>query len=102
MAFPFFPGGMIVAIAVLGTALTLFGLGWVALERSVMEVRGSILPGMVRGVRAWIDEPGPGSGASAAASPIATRPEQAPGAAGLEELAEAPTVLVEHVRPGAR
>ena len=86
-----------------GTALTLFGLRWVALERSVMEVRGSILPGTgPRGSGLDRRRRRPGSGALGRG--LADRDPAGPGARGRpssRSWPRRPTVPVEHVRPGA-
>ncbi len=101
--FPFLPFGMIVALVVLGSALTLFGLAAFALERSAMELRGSILPGMVRGVRAWIAEPEPMPAGEVGISSTGTRPGTPPGGqAALEELPEGPAIEVDRVRRDRR
>ena len=103
MAFPFYPGGMIAAIAVLGGSLFLFRLFLLALDRGAAELRGSIGPGLVRGVRAWSE--GPGSAAGAAAAGATSRREAndassaSPSApAVLEELIAPLDVVVEPVR----
>ena len=59
MAFPFFPGGAITAMLVLGGTLVVFRMLLLALDRGAAELRGSIGPGLVRGVRAWVEEPEP-------------------------------------------
>lgn len=57
MPFPFLPGGAILAVAVLVGALTIFGLALVALDRAagrtIVGLRGSIIPGIVTGWRDW-------------------------------------------------
>ena len=58
MAFPFFPAGAITATLVLGGTFVLFRALLLALDRGAAELRGSIGPGLVRGVRAWVVEPG--------------------------------------------
>lgn len=56
MAFPFYWIGAFFAVAVLGTALTLFVLAMRAVDRAATEVSGSILPGLVEGIRDWADD----------------------------------------------
>ena len=57
MPFPFLPGGAILATAVLVGALTIFGLALMALDRAADRaagaLRGSMLPGIVSGMRGW-------------------------------------------------
>jgi hypothetical protein len=53
MAFPFLPGGAILAAAVLGGAFALFAIILWAVDRTATEVRGSFLPGVVSGLRDW-------------------------------------------------
>lgn len=53
MAFPFLPGGAILAAAVLIGALTAFGVLLRAMDRAIGGVRGTAIPGMVAGFRAW-------------------------------------------------
>jgi hypothetical protein len=53
MAFPFIPGGAILAAVVLGGAFALFMLLLRVVDRTATEVRGSFLPGVVSGLRDW-------------------------------------------------
>jgi hypothetical protein len=53
MAFPFLPGGAILAAAVLGGAIALFALLLRAFDRTATEIKGSFLPGVVSGLRGW-------------------------------------------------
>ena len=53
MQFPFFPGGALLAIAVLGGAMALFGLALKALDWTIDGVKGSMLSGVVSGLRDW-------------------------------------------------
>jgi hypothetical protein len=53
MPFPFFPGGALLALAVLGGAMALFGLALKALDWSIDGVKGSMLSGVVSGLRDW-------------------------------------------------
>ena len=61
MPFPFLPFGAVVAASVMILALTLFGLALRAMDRAasraVSELRLSIVPGMVSGMRRWVPEP---------------------------------------------
>ncbi len=58
MPFPFYWIGAFVAGAFLGTVLTIFGLSLRLLTRTTSEVRSSILPGLVSGMRDWAAEQG--------------------------------------------
>jgi hypothetical protein len=53
MAFPFLPGGAIVAAAVLVGAFALFTILLRAIDRTATEIKGSFLPGVVSGLRDW-------------------------------------------------
>jgi multisubunit Na+/H+ antiporter MnhB subunit len=53
MAFPFIPGGAILAAVVLGGAFALFMLLLRVVDRKATEVRGSFLPSVVSGLRDW-------------------------------------------------
>jgi len=57
MPFPFLPAGAVVAVSVLIGALTAFGLVLRATDRAttraVAGLRGSVLPGLVSGLRGW-------------------------------------------------
>jgi hypothetical protein len=55
--FPFLPLGWVLAVTVLVGALTLFGLALRAMDRAATrvggELRATILPGLVAGLRQW-------------------------------------------------
>jgi hypothetical protein len=53
MAFPFLPGGIVLAAAVLGSGFALFALLLRLIDRTATEIRGSFLPGVVSGLRDW-------------------------------------------------
>jgi hypothetical protein len=53
MPFPFLPGGVLLAIAVLGGAFFVFGLVLRAMDHAVAASRRSVLPGLVSGFRTW-------------------------------------------------
>jgi hypothetical protein len=53
MPFPFFPGGVLLALAVLAGAMTVFGLALRAMDRAFAAGRRSMLPGLVSGLRNW-------------------------------------------------
>jgi len=57
MPFPFLPTGALLALAVLLMTLTLFGLALRAMDRAATRVAGelrlSIVPGIVSGLRRW-------------------------------------------------
>jgi hypothetical protein len=60
MPFPFIPGGLALALAVLGGTMALFGLALKALDWSIDSMRRTVLPGIVSGIRDWQrpEEPG--------------------------------------------
>ena len=108
MAFPFFPGGAITATLVLGGTLVVFRVLLLALDRGAAELRGSIGPGLVRGVRAWVEEPERAEGATPATLQAPGRDRHvAPGPQGwsmpagviIEELTVPSDVDLEAVRP---
>jgi hypothetical protein len=53
MPFPFLPWGVLLATAVLGGALIVFGLVLRAMDHAVTASRRSMLPGLVSGFRTW-------------------------------------------------
>ena len=53
MSFPFLPGGVILAAAVLIGALTAFRLLLGAIDRTIAGVRDTAVPGIVAGLRMW-------------------------------------------------
>jgi hypothetical protein len=63
MPFPFLPTGALVALAVLVSALTVFGLALRAMDRAATRVAGelrlSIVPAIVSGMRRWTPSAGP-------------------------------------------
>lgn len=59
MPFPFWWVGAMVAAIVLGTAFTLFGVATRLLARAADEIRDSVLPGLVSGLRDWTRYPPP-------------------------------------------
>ena len=106
MAFPFYPGGAIAATLFLGGTLVVFRLLLLVLDRGAAELRGSIGPGLVRGVRAWgaaMDVPDPSAPNAPPRSPESVSPVGSlPAGATLEELHAAPDVAVETVRGRSR
>jgi hypothetical protein len=100
MTFPFIPAGAITATLVLGGTLVVFRLLLVALDHDAAELRGSIGPGLVQGVRAWTegrDPPAP------TVSPVSPPGGSPPGgaslpASGIEELIGSPGIALEAVR----
>jgi hypothetical protein len=103
MAFPFYPVGAITATLVLGGTLVAFRLLLLALDRGAAELRGSIGPGLVRGVRAWTEEhsdrPAPTTPRQPWNVPC---PGNLPAGVLLEELTAPPDIAVESVRGGTR
>jgi hypothetical protein len=55
MPFPFYWAGALVAAVFLTAVLTVFGLLLKLMDRTATEVRESILPGLVSGMRDWAD-----------------------------------------------
>lgn len=70
MPFPFLWIGALVAAAFLTFMFTVFGLLLKLMNRATTEVRESILPGLVVGIRDWADDHRPS--ASRIVSPRAT------------------------------
>jgi hypothetical protein len=83
MPFPFLPLGWVLAVAVLLVALILFGLALRAMDRAATRVAGelrtTVLPGLVSGLRGWQ----PATPARAASLAPSTR---SPGAVEIVEL----------------
>jgi hypothetical protein len=101
MAFPFYPAGVITATLVLGGTFVVFRLLLLALDRGAAELRGSIGPGLVRGVRAWAAEHEHEDPPTTTAPPRrGTVPPHGslPAGVSLEELALPPDIAVEGVR----
>jgi hypothetical protein len=61
MAFPFLWIGALTAGLFLTATFVVFWLGVHLLSRTVGEIRGSMLPGLVSGFRDWTEAPGLGS-----------------------------------------
>jgi hypothetical protein len=82
MPFPFLPGGALVAGAVLLAALTAFGLGLRAINRvatrAASELRLSIVPGVVSGLRRW------GEGEPTESRPLPASPSAPASNGGIE------------------
>jgi hypothetical protein len=57
MPFPFLPGGLLLSITVLGTAMVAFGIALKALDWSIDATRRTALAGIVRGFRNWQSDP---------------------------------------------
>jgi hypothetical protein len=101
MAFPFYPAGAITATLVLGGTLVVFRLLLLALDRGAAELRGSISPGLVRGVRAWAEErerPDPPASTTPPHRVTAPPYGNLPAGAVLEDLVAPPDIAVEAVR----
>ena len=105
MQIPFVPAGLLLALAVLGGTLVLFGLALKALDWTIDASRDSALVGIVSGLRDWRMTGGP-AGASApgiaAADPTATAAIAMPAVeipAGPIEESVAPVPSLERVAP---
>ena len=89
MPFPFYPIGAIVAGVILGGALTLFVAALMAIDRTASRVAGSVVSGLVSGIRGW--SPGrPERQTVVSSSPASSDEERS-------EIASA--VPIERVRP---
>lgn len=99
MAFPFYPVGAITGTLVLVGAYVTFRLLLLALDRGAAELRGSIGPGLVRGVRAWAaeHEDSPTATWSSKRGDAPPHADSPPGAT-LEELTVPPDLTLEGVR----
>jgi hypothetical protein len=104
MAFPFYPAGAITATLLLGAILVVFRLLLVALDRGAAELRGSIGPGLVSGVRAWAEGREPAAPTTSTASPTGGGPQGSTAltAGGIEEMIGSPGIAVEPVRGHGR
>ena len=106
MGFPFYPTGAIAATLALAGTLALFRFLLLALDRGAAELRGSIGPGLVRGVRAWAGEREglPSAPTTSRATPGGRRqyPGSVPPGAVLEDLVASPGLAVEAVRSRSR
>ena len=91
MPFPFFWLGALVAAAFLTIVMTIFGLLLKMMDRAATEVRESVLPGLVTGIRDWAD----GRGLPRVAS---SSPRAAESGSGLEETPTNAGLRLEHVR----
>ena len=105
MPFPFMPYGLLLGIGILAAVLIAFGLLLEIANRSFIEARISIGPGLVAGVQAWVrerEELRPASSPSPASPtpPAALRTSataSAPGAS-IEDLTESPALETHRVR----
>ena len=99
MAFPFYPLGIITASLALGGTLVVFRVLLLVMDRGAAELRGSIGPGLVRGVRAWAEE------RQRPDSPLPTTPPRGRNVSAgaiLEELTASPDISVEAVSRRSR
>lgn len=96
MPFPFIPGGALLALAVLGGAMALFGVALRALDWTIDTARGSMLGGIVSGLRGWEQrqgKPDPGATPPSTQSSAPPQDELPP----TEEIGAAAAVEVERV-----
>ena len=91
MPFPFYWIGALVAAAFLTMVITIFGVLLKVMNRAATEVRESILPGLVVGIRDWADDHG------LPAMPI-TSPRSAEGGSAVDETPSNTGLRLEHVR----
>ncbi len=80
MPFPFIPGGLALALAVLGGTMVLFGLALKALDWGIDSTRRTVLPGIVSGMRDWQRPAERGEQPVHAAIPSTDPPVEEPGA----------------------
>jgi hypothetical protein len=92
MPFPFIWMGALVAGLVLVGALAAFGLALEAVTRVTTDFRGSILPGLVAGIREWDAE---GGAAARSAADVSRSPARSP----IEESAPLDGGSLERVHP---
>jgi hypothetical protein len=91
MAFPFQWVGALIAAAFLAIVFIVFGILLKIVNRAATDVRGSILPGLIGGIRDWtVDH---GLAASATSSPRADE-----GASPIEETTPVAGLRLEDVR----
>jgi hypothetical protein len=95
MPFPFFPGGLLLALAVLGAVMVLFGLALRALDWTIDATRGSAVVGIVSGLRDWQM---PGAFSEGIARPVAGATPSDPAQDPVEELV-GPVADLERVTP---
>jgi len=95
MPFPFFPGGLLLALAVLGAVMVLFGLALRALDWTIDATRGSAVVGIVSGLRDWQM---PGAFKEGIARPAVSATPSGPVEDPLEELV-GPVEDLERVTP---
>ena len=91
MPFPFLPGGLLLALSVLGGALAIFGVLLHLLDKAASSARGSIAAGLEAGLRTWShDRSGQARSGSSSAGELELRPfrlvgvEPRPGPSGTE------------------
>jgi hypothetical protein len=100
MPFPFIPGGIVLALSVLGGAIALFGIALKALDWSIDSVKGSMLSGVVSGLRDWENgsrRPSRRVSSSATGSPGGTAFESS--VREVADLVGTGSVTLERVRP---
>jgi hypothetical protein len=98
MPFPFFPGGLVLAIVVLGGAFVLFGVALRVLDRAAGAMRFSVASGLVAGMRQWAPAPEPPVGAPPAEAPPAAEPPGSAREQTMEDLPESAIRDLERVQ----
>jgi hypothetical protein len=96
MELPFIPAGLLIALAVLGGTLVVFGLALKALDWTIDASRDTALAGIVAGLRDWrmTAEPDDPT-APASAIPIPEAPIEETG----EPIEDAPEPILETAEP---
>jgi hypothetical protein len=102
MPFPFYPGGVVAAVLVLAGTFAVFRTLLLALDRGAAELRGSIGPGLVRGVRAWAEDRRRPDPSEPPRSPRAERGDRQASSISIEDLIAPPDVPMEAVRTRRR
>jgi hypothetical protein len=92
MPFPFYWAGALVAAVFLTVVLTVFGVLLKLMDRAATEVKESILPGLVSGMRDWAD----GQRRPALRIPSPRAAEDGPQ---LDDTPPSDAIRLEHVRP---
>jgi hypothetical protein len=93
MPFPFLWGGAALALAFLAAVMIVFGVAAKLLGVATTGLRGSVLPGLVDGLRDWGDRP---NGA------VIVEPGAGEDGSGMPPAPDDPAPTVERLRPRVR